>query len=94
MTMTRRYTTKSTGRGVLLTVLVDCPLGDAGTTREFWVPSSGGYVREEHGANHGTLGRQVCDGLSYSGPTLSSSREGLLPLIRREAKVGMRCDWW
>ncbi len=53
--------------------------------RRFWVPGSGGYVREVCGANHGTLGQQVCAGLSHRGYTLGvGSADRLLPLIRKE----------
>lgn len=52
--------------------------------REFWVPSSGGYVREIDAKHPGTSGQQVCRLLADQGSTLESSREGLLKLIRRE----------
>lgn len=39
-------------------------------TREFWAPSSGGYVRELREGKPGTLSPQVCRGLSAQGDTL------------------------
>jgi hypothetical protein len=52
--------------------------------REFWVPEGGGYVREISTNRPGTLGLQVCEWLAHSGNTLTSSRDGLLALIRAE----------
>lgn len=38
---------------------------------EFWAPDNGGYVRLEDGANHGTLGTQICYGGGFRGQTVS-----------------------
>jgi len=51
--------------------------------REFWVPASGGYVRDEHG-------RQVCDGLETRGITLESKPGELTALIRSQWRSLMR----
>lgn len=55
----------------------------------FWVPRSGGYIRE--GATHSASDQQVCAGLSDRGPTLDA-RDGddLLRVIRREWKTYRR----
>jgi hypothetical protein len=53
--------------------------------RRFWAPPSGGYVREVTNSRPGTLGQQVCAGLTDRGSTLHvSAPEKLLPLIRSE----------
>lgn len=90
--MTRRYTvTAEEPDRATLTVLADGPLGDAGQTREFWMPDGGGYVRETSERRPGTLGLQVCGGLSGSGSTLYLSEGGnLTRLIRREAALAWR----
>ena len=46
-------------------------------TREFWIPISGGYIRESE--------RQVCNGLSDRGYTLmANDQDDLLGAVRRE----------
>lgn len=51
---------------------------DGRVTTEYWAPSSGGYVYDVT-KQPGTLGRQVCDGLSNMGNTLRWS--GTVPLV-------------
>lgn len=88
-----RFTATQDDNGrVVLTVHIDCALGEAGSTREFWVPSHGGYVREISEGRPGTLGYQVCDRLSHSGSTLETTEEALLGLIRREASAALRAE--
>jgi len=41
----------------------------------FFMPDNGGYVRLEDGANHGTLGRQICQGGGFQGITIYCSGE-------------------
>jgi hypothetical protein len=60
--------------------------------REFWVPASGGYVREIDARHPGASGQQVCGMLASRGATLESSREGLLDLIRREYRRAVAYD--
>lgn len=50
---------------------------------EFWVRDEGGYVRLEEGANHGTLGKQICEGGGFMGNTLSATPETLGKVVRR-----------
>lgn len=51
----------------------------------FFCPPGGGYVRRETHGRHGTLGEQVCTGLSNRGWTLEVRDPAyLLSLIRRE----------
>lgn len=52
--------------------------------RRFWVPPNGGYVREVTAERPGTLGAQVCKGLSNRGVTLWAERDNLLSVIRNE----------
>lgn len=49
----------------------------------FFVPTNGGYVRLEEGANHGTLGRQICEGGTFTGSTLRATGE-TLPAVARK----------
>jgi len=62
-------------------------------TLEFFVPNNGGYVRLESGSQHGTLGRQICDGGGFRGNTLTATPESL-PLVAhqwlRQARTAMR----
>jgi hypothetical protein len=59
--------------------------------RRFWAPPSGGYVREVTAQRPGTLGQQVCGGLSHRGNTLSvNSPDQLMALIRREWQAARR----
>lgn len=51
----------------------------------FFCPDGGGYVRLESGANHGTLGRQICYGGGFSGNTISATPESLPKVCRA---------WW
>lgn len=52
----------------------------------FFVPDSGGYVRMEgEGANHGTLGQQICYGGEFRGCTLTATPETLEKVAR---------TWW
>jgi hypothetical protein len=62
--------------------------------REFWVPPSGGYLREIDDQHPGTLGRQVSQRLGRLGHMLSSDREGLLGLIRREYRARCAHERW
>jgi hypothetical protein len=57
--------------------------------RQFWVPPSGGYVREVDADHPGTLGQQVTAQLGTRGYTLTSDPDRLLDLIRREYRA--RC---
>lgn len=50
---------------------------------DFFVPDGGGYVRLESGANHGTLGRQICTGGSFGGNTLMANKQTLEAVARR-----------
>lgn len=65
-----------------------------GHTRIFWVPDSGGYVREVTDPSRpGQLGWQVCDGLARMGSTLYLAHAERLPaLIRRERKRMMNYE--
>lgn len=59
--------------------------------REYWCPDGGGYVRQISEGRPGTLGRQICDGLSGSGSTLSwPATRPLAILIRRELRARLR----
>ena len=53
----------------------------------YWAPNEGGYVRDVS-LQPGTLGRQVCYGLTYLGDTLTwvPGHERLVDLIRRERR--------
>lgn len=42
---------------------------------EFFMPDGGGYVRLERGANHGTLGDQICYGGGFRGNTIRCASE-------------------
>lgn len=94
--MRRRYTTKRLDCGrVELRVHVFCWLGEAGEVRTFWAPDRErderhGYLREEFGDRQGTLGLQVCDGLTHRGDTLLGSQRSLLDLVRYEAQACLR----
>ena len=59
----------------------------------YWAPSGGGYVRDVT-TQPGTLGRQVCEGLSYMGNTLlwAPSHGPLVKLIRREYHAERQCE--
>lgn len=50
---------------------------------EFFVPDDGGYVRLESGANHGSLGQQICDGGRLRGSTISANAASLEDTARR-----------
>ena len=52
----------------------------------FFVPASGGYVREWVGSDL----RQVCDRLTSRGSTLRSTGKRLLADVRREAAALLR----
>jgi len=59
--------------------------------RRFWCPPSGGYVREVTASRPGTLGQQVCAGLTHRGGTLSvRTPADLIGLIRREWQAAKR----
>lgn len=61
--------------------------------RRFWAPPTGGYVREVTKQRPGVLGKQVCGGLYYYGPTLSVSHpDDLIALIRREWQKARRAE--
>lgn len=69
-------------------VTAEYDAGDRRISRTFMVPENGGYVREQWGNGEW---RQVCNGLSSQGSTLScSSRAGLLGLIRDEYRAMRR----
>jgi hypothetical protein len=53
-------------------------------SRTFWVPATGGYVREGS--------QQVCRKLSTRGDTLMSTRATLLDDIRREYRAMRRSE--
>lgn len=77
-----RTTIKITAANEVTLSAID-PATDEQVTRVFWIPMSGGYVRE--GAGHSGSDRQVCDGLAFRGATLSADTvENLLKLIRSE----------
>jgi hypothetical protein len=89
----RRYTTKrERDDTVTLTVTEYSCLGEEGQVRIFWVPSPQGYVREVTAARPGFMGRQVCRDLHPVGATLLSTPEGLLSLIRSEARRALRSE--
>ena len=68
---------------------VDGPVTERVTT-EYWAPASGGYVYDVT-KQPGTLGRQVCDGLSNMGNTLRwSGTVPLVNLIRSEHRSAKR----
>lgn len=52
--------------------------------RRFWVPSSGGVVREVNNTRERGDYRFVCRGLGYLGATLEAKPDNLLPLIEAE----------
>jgi hypothetical protein len=84
---TKAWTVSDDGSGtVRLSILVDCALGDAGTTRTFWVQSSGGYVYETT-RRPGTSGEQVSDRLYHTGSMISATRETLATVVRRAARA-------
>ena len=64
----------------------------AEVVREFWVAPSGGAVRELAPDRPGALAPQACALLSNRGPTLQSSREGLLEVIRAEVRRTKRIE--
>ena len=69
------------------------PLTGERIERRFWAPPSGGYVREVTAQRPGTLGQQVCSGLSHRGSTMQvSTPDNLLALIRREWQVARRAE--
>jgi hypothetical protein len=61
-----------------------------GKMREFWAPPNGGYIRD---VTHdvGTLGPQVCVGLSGMGHALTwRPGQSLAKIIRRERRRELR----
>ena len=56
--------------------------GNITISRTYWCPDEYGYVREEHGTNHGTLGRQVGEDLSHSGDMMMASAKTLKSQIQ------------
>ena len=77
-----RASFKLTGNTV--TASWDCPFSGERVTHDYWIPRSGGYVRDERG-------QQVCDGLGGRGNTLTAETpDGLLKLIRAEYRKFMR----
>ena len=60
------------------------PLFGLDRWEEFWVPSSGGYVRRITCEREGTMGYQVCERLGSSGATLTATPDNLAAVIRRE----------
>jgi len=58
--------------------------------REYWCPDGFGYVREERGANHGTLGQQVGEDLSYSGSMMMADASTLKSKIKQARRVERR----
>lgn len=67
---------KFTQENNYVTVEYDDDYSGERTQRTFYVPHSGGYVREY------PSDKQICEGLGYRGPTLQSSPENLLKTIR------------
>lgn len=85
--MTRTTITKTADNEVTLTAID--PWADEPITRVFWIPTSGGYVRE--GDRHIADDRQVCNGLDRKGSTLmADDGDELLSIIRTEWKVCRR----
>lgn len=83
MTTTRAKFEALSNNRVLLTV------GDQ--VDEYWCPMNGGYVRRVDDNHPGTLGWQVCLGLTGSGSTLHISdpdKRPLIDLIRKEWRRG------
>lgn len=79
--MTRTTIRKTSDQTVTLTA-ADPFTGDP-VEREFWIPMSGGYVRE--GVRHSTDDKQVCVNLSSRGNTLTAADgDDLLRVIRKE----------
>jgi hypothetical protein len=69
------------------------PMTGDDIVRRFWAPAGGGYVREVTAHRPGTLGHQVCSGLSHRGGTLSvGSPDDLITLIRREWQRARRAE--
>jgi hypothetical protein len=56
----------------------------------FWMPDTGGYIRLERGANHGTLGTQICEGGGFRGATLCATPDTFEQVVRRWWKQRMR----
>lgn len=48
-----------------------------------YVPDSGGYVRLDHGRDHGTLGQQICEGGRTLGNTLKADSSSLAQVARQ-----------
>lgn len=51
----------------------------------FFMPDNGGYVRLECGAQHGTLGQQICNGGGFRGYTVVAMPGTFQREVRR---------WW
>jgi hypothetical protein len=60
--------------------------------QSFFVPDQGGYVRLESGRNHGTLGKQICDGGGFHGSTLEANSDTLEKVARRWWKQRLAAD--
>lgn len=85
--MTRTTITKTADNEVTLKAID--PWTDEPTTRVFWIPRGGGYVRE--GEHHTADDRQVCNGLERKGNTLrADDGDELLSIIRSEWQVCRR----
>lgn len=77
-----KTTISKTGMSEVTLTAVD-PYTDEKIEWCFWIPISGGYIRE--GSMHSANDKQVCVGLSSRGNTLrASDGDELLRVIRRE----------
>lgn len=53
-------------------------------TLDFFCPDNGGYIRlDGRGANHGSMGRQICAGGGFGGSTLTATPATLEAVARR-----------
>jgi hypothetical protein len=82
-----RTSIKANGNLVVLTYVES--MTDESVTREFMVPSTGGYVREWIRGDW----KQVCNGLAQTGETLTAADPvHLLKLIRGEYRAMRRAE--
>lgn len=44
---------------------------------EFFMPDNGGHIYLEDGDNHGTFGRQICEGGGLRGSTVTATSEDM-----------------
>lgn len=57
--------------------------------QSFFMPDNGGHVFLEIGANHGSLGRQICRGGRFLGDTVRSTPDGFENACRAWHKARM-----